>query len=73
VGLISSVGTLPAHRRHGLARWLVAEVMRRLRAAGARSASLYVDGMNPTRAFEIYRKLGFEVAFEAEVWEATFP
>jgi ribosomal protein S18 acetylase RimI-like enzyme len=73
VGLISSVGTLPAHRRRGLARWLVAEVMRRLRAAGARSASLYVDGMNPTRAFEIYRKLGFEVAFEAEVWEATFP
>jgi ribosomal protein S18 acetylase RimI-like enzyme len=73
VGLISSVGTLPEHRRHGLAGWLVAEVMRRLRAAGARYASLYVDGMNPTRAFDIYRKLGFEVAFEAEVWEATFP
>jgi ribosomal protein S18 acetylase RimI-like enzyme len=73
VGLISSVGTLPEHRRHGLAGWLVGEVMRRLRAAGARYASLYVDGMNPTRAFDIYRKLGFEVAFEAEVWEATFP
>ena len=73
VGLISSVGTLPAHRRRGLATWLVADVLRRLQAAGARHLSLYVDGENQTRAFEAYRKLGFEVAFEAEVWEATFP
>lgn len=73
VGLISSVGTLPAHRRRGLATWLVAGVMRRLRSAGALSASLYVDGLNPMRAYDIYRKLGFEVKFEAEVWEATFP
>jgi ribosomal protein S18 acetylase RimI-like enzyme len=69
VGLISSVGTLPEHRRRGLAGWLVAEVMGRLRNAGARHASLYVDGMNATRAFDLYRELGFEVAFEAEVWE----
>jgi hypothetical protein len=25
------------------------------------------------RASDVYRKLGFEVRFEAEVWEATFP
>jgi ribosomal protein S18 acetylase RimI-like enzyme len=73
VGLISSVGTLPEHRRKGLASWLVTEVMGRLRRAGAQSASLYVDGLNATRAFDLYRKLGFEVAFEAEVWEATHP
>jgi len=24
------------------------------------------------RAFDAYRKLGFELAFETEVWEATF-
>jgi ribosomal protein S18 acetylase RimI-like enzyme len=71
VGLISSVGTMPAHRRRGLARWLVAELMRRLRHAGAASASLYVDGINPTRAPDLYRNLGFEVTFTAEVWEAT--
>ncbi len=70
VGVISSVGTLPAHRRRGLASWLVAEVMLRLHAAGARHASLYVDGQNPTGAVDIYRKLGFELAFETEVWEA---
>ena len=73
VGLISSVGTLPEHRRRGLAGWLVAELMQRLRRAGARHASLYVDGQNPMRAHEVYLKLGFAVVFEADVWEATFP
>ncbi len=73
VGLISSVGTVPEHRRRGLAAWLVAEAMVRLRQAGACSASLYVDGMNPMRAFDAYRKLGFALAFEAEVWEASQP
>jgi ribosomal protein S18 acetylase RimI-like enzyme len=73
IGIISSVGTLPEHRRRGLANWLVAELLVRLRAQGVRTASLYVDGLNPTRAFDAYRKLGFEVTFEAEVWEATQP
>jgi ribosomal protein S18 acetylase RimI-like enzyme len=72
VGLISSVGTVPEHRRRGLATWLVAEALIRLRSAGARHVSLYVDGLNETRAFDAYRKLGFELAFEAEVWEATW-
>jgi ribosomal protein S18 acetylase RimI-like enzyme len=73
VGIVGSVGTLPEHRRRGLANWLVAEALQRMRRGGARHACLYVDGWNPTRAFDGYRKLGFEVAFEAEVWEATFP
>jgi len=72
VGLVSSVGTVPEHRRRGLATWLVAESLLRLRKAGARHASLYVDGLNETRAFDAYRKLGFELAFETEVWEASF-
>lgn len=72
VGIVSSVGTVPDHRRRGLATWLVAEALLRLRRAGARHASLYVDGLNPTRPFDAYRKLGFELAFETEVWEVTF-
>jgi ribosomal protein S18 acetylase RimI-like enzyme len=72
VGLISSVGTVPEHRRHGLAGWLVAEGLHRLRKAGARHASLYVDGKSQFRAFDAYAKLGFDLAFETEVWEATF-
>ncbi|HEY0831438.1 MAG TPA: GNAT family N-acetyltransferase [Candidatus Dormibacteraeota bacterium] len=73
IGLVSSVGTMPEHRRRGLARWLVAESLHRLREAGARHASLYVDGLSPMRAFDVYEKLGFAVMFEAEVWEAAFP
>jgi ribosomal protein S18 acetylase RimI-like enzyme len=72
VGLVSSVGTVPGHRRRGLATWLVGEALVRLRNLGARHCSLYVDGLNETRAFDTYRKLGFDLAFEAEVWEATW-
>lgn len=72
VGIVGAVGTLPEHRRRGLANWLVAEALLRLRQGGARHSSLYVDAWNPTRAFDGYRKLGFELAHEAEVWEATF-
>ncbi|HWO45151.1 MAG TPA: GNAT family N-acetyltransferase [Methylomirabilota bacterium] len=71
VGIVSSVGTVPEHRRKGLATWLVAEALCRLQAEGARSASLYVDGWNHTRAFDAYSKLGFALAFESEVWEAN--
>jgi ribosomal protein S18 acetylase RimI-like enzyme len=73
VGLVGSVGTLPAHRRRGLARWLVTESLARLQAAGAVTASLYVDGKNEQRAADLYSKLGFEVTFDTTVWEATFP
>lgn len=72
VGIVSSVGTVPEHRRKGLATWLVAELLNRLRDEGAGSASLYVDGWNETRAFDAYRKLGFELAFESEIWEAVW-
>ena len=73
VGLVGSVGTLPAHRRRGLARWLVTESLARLKAAGAATASLYVDGKNEHRAPDLYSDLGFEVTFDTTVWEATFP
>lgn len=72
VGIISSVGTVPAHRRRGLAAWLVTEAMLRLRQAGACTASLYVDGLNPMHAYDAYEKLGFALTFQAEVWEASF-
>jgi len=71
VGIVSSVGTIPEHRRKGLASWLVVEALWRLRTDGARSASLYVDAWNHTRAFDAYTKIGFSLAFESEVWEAN--
>jgi len=72
VGVIEVVGTLPEHRRRGLAAALTAEALRRLRRHGAASASLYVDGLNPTRAYDVYGRLGFVVAFQYDVFETTF-
>jgi GNAT superfamily N-acetyltransferase len=72
VGLVNVVGTVPDHRRRGLALALTAEALRRLREQGAASASLYVDALNPTRAYELYRRLGFQVAYEFEVFEVSW-
>lgn len=70
VGIVGVVGTVPAHRRRGLGSSLTVEALRRFRLSRARSASLYVDGMNPTHAYDLYRRLGFEVAYQYEVFEA---
>ncbi len=72
VGLVNVVGTVPDHRRRGLALALTTEALRRLRAQGAASASLYVDALNPTRAFELYRRLDFQVAYEFEIFEVSW-
>jgi ribosomal protein S18 acetylase RimI-like enzyme len=69
VGLIEVVGTVPQHRRRGLAYAMTAEAMRRLRRRGATSASLYVDGLNPSRAYDVYSRLGFAVAYQYEIFE----
>jgi mycothiol synthase len=72
VGIVQVVGTVPEHRRRGLGSALLIEGLRRLRERGARSASLYVDPLNPTRAVDVYRRLGFRVGFELEVYEASW-
>lgn len=69
VGLIEVVGTLAEHRRRGLGYALTAAALRRLRRHGAACASLYVDGLNPTRAYDIYARLGFSVAYQYDVFE----
>ncbi len=69
VGIVEVVGTLPEHRRRGLGYALTAEAMRRLRRRGAANASLYVDGHNPTRAYDVYSRLGFSVAYQYDVFE----
>jgi hypothetical protein len=53
----------------GMAYALTAEALRRLRRHRAASASLYVDGLNPTRAYDVYGRLGFSVAFQYDVFE----
>ena len=72
VGVVGVVGTLPQHRRRGLGSALTAEALRRLDRHGASSASLYVDGRNPSRAYDLYRRLGFEVGFQYQVFETVW-
>jgi len=66
-GYVSSVGTQPQHRRRGLARAMLTEVLHRLRDAGATSAYLGVDAQNQ-RAFALYEELGFHKEGTETVW-----
>lgn len=58
---INTVGTRRAWRGKGVARWLMADVHRRIAAAdtGFERAILGVDAENPTGALHLYRSLGY--------------
>ena len=58
---INTVGTRRAWRGKGVARWLMADVLRRIDEAedGFERAILGVDAENPTGALRLYRDLGF--------------
>jgi ribosomal protein S18 acetylase RimI-like enzyme len=56
-GYIEPMGTLPAHQNRGLARALVADTLRALRAAGAGSGMIGSSGEAAVRAYEA---AGFE-------------
>jgi mycothiol synthase len=58
---ISTVGTRRAWRGKGVARWLMADVLRRIAASETsfERTILGVDADNPTGALRLYRDLGF--------------
>ena len=58
---VNTVGTRRAWRGKGVARWVLAESLRRIAAAddGFERAILGVDAENPTGALRLYRDLGF--------------
>jgi len=58
VGELEPVGTAPAYRGRGLARAVSQEALRRLQAAGARSAVIYALPENPA-SVSLYTSLGF--------------
>nr|WP_300044534.1 GNAT family N-acetyltransferase [uncultured Nocardioides sp.] len=67
------VGTLPGHRRRGLASGLLAEVMRRASAAGYVTASLHVDAANPTGALGLYERAGFRQVYRQDSYVLEVP
>ncbi|WP_445258875.1 GNAT family N-acetyltransferase [Nocardioides aurantiacus] len=58
---VAKVGTLPDHRRRGLAGAMLLEAQRRHRADGVATVGLDVDSQNPTGALGVYEAVGFEV------------
>ena len=70
---VAYVGTLPAHRGRGLASGLLAEVLRRASAAGYVTASLHVDGANPTGALRIYERAGFRRRYRQDSYVLEVP
>lgn len=60
-GLLDSVAVRRPWRRRGLARALIARSLAVLRARGAASAYLGVDGENPNQAMTLYEDSGFAI------------
>lgn len=58
-GEIDLLGVLPAYRRQGLGRALLALGLNHLQGIGMSAAELYVDGENPNQAVRLYRSVGF--------------
>lgn len=58
---VAKVGTLPGHRRRGLAAAMLLTALRRHRADGVAAVGLDVDSQNPTGALGVYEAVGFEV------------
>jgi mycothiol synthase len=56
---VAKVGTLPAHRRRGLAGVLLQHALARYRQEGFDRAALDVDSENPSGALGIYERAGF--------------
>ena len=56
---VNKVGTVPDHRRRGLAAALLRLAVRSYRDAGYGRASLDVDSENPTGALGLYESIGF--------------
>jgi mycothiol synthase len=56
---VGKVGTVPEHRRRGLADVLLRTALHRYAAAGYERAALDVDSENPTGALGLYERAGF--------------
>jgi len=59
-GWIESLGTLRSHRGRGIASSLIVASLHAFQAAGLNSSMLGVDTENPSGAYGIYQRLGFE-------------
>lgn len=60
-GWILTIGVIQPHRRRGIGTALMLHAMKYLKKHGMKEAALGVDDSNPTKAIELYKKVGFTV------------
>lgn len=60
-GWIETIGVLKPYRRKGIGTALILRGMEYLRSKGMTEVELETDDTNPTRAIELYKKVGFKV------------
>ncbi len=70
-GVFEPVCTHPDHRRKGLARALMQEGLRRLRALGAADVTVDTGDMTPANC--LYDSLGFTEVYRGYEWRKVFP
>jgi len=63
-GWINTIGVLKDLRRKGIGTSLILHGMKFLRSEGMTEAALGVDDSNPTKAIELYKKVGFKVIYK---------
>lgn len=68
-GWIWDIGVLKSHRRKGVATRLMVRTMEWLKGTGMEETMLYVDDSNPTKAIELYWKLGFNLHRKSTIYE----
>jgi len=70
-GWVKWLGVHPDHRRHGLAAALLSTAIAANARLGRKSVGLGVDTSSPTKAFTLYERLGFTMAYQANIYRRT--
>jgi len=63
-GWIIDIGVLKPNRRRGIGTALMQQGMEFLKSEGMTEVELGVDDSNPTKAIELYKKVGFRIALK---------
>ena len=63
-GWIVDIGVIKPNRRGGIGTALMQQGMEFLKSNGMTEVDLGVDDSNPTKAIELYKKVGFKVAYK---------
>ena len=68
-GWINDIGVLKPFRRRGIGTALMLRGLHELKKRGLEKALLYVDDENPTKAKNLYEKVGFKVVKKTQIYQ----